>query len=61
LTKLGDLKSRFVGKYTHCGPALSAHGSLDLKQEIQIQIQIQIHALYLGKVFSHNGLPMSNY
>jgi hypothetical protein len=24
------------------GPALTAHGSLDLKQEIQIQIQIQI-------------------
>jgi hypothetical protein len=23
------------------GPALTAHGSLDLKQEIQIQIQIQ--------------------
>jgi hypothetical protein len=22
-----------------CGPALTAHGSLDLKQEIQIQIQ----------------------
>jgi hypothetical protein len=26
------------------GPALTAHGSLDLKQEIQIQIQIQTHA-----------------
>jgi hypothetical protein len=25
-----------------CGPALTAHGSLDLKQEIQIQIQIQV-------------------
>jgi hypothetical protein len=24
------------------GPALTAHGSLELKQEIQIQIQIQI-------------------
>jgi hypothetical protein len=24
------------------GPALTAHGSVDLKQEIQIQIQIQI-------------------
>jgi hypothetical protein len=24
------------------GPAITAHGSLDLKQEIQIQIQIQI-------------------
>jgi hypothetical protein len=24
------------------GPALTAHGSLDLKQEIQIQIQIQM-------------------
>jgi hypothetical protein len=24
------------------GPALTAHGSLDLRQEIQIQIQIQI-------------------
>jgi hypothetical protein len=23
------------------GPAITAHGSLDLKQEIQIQIQIQ--------------------
>jgi hypothetical protein len=23
------------------GPALTAHGSLDIKQEIQIQIQIQ--------------------
>jgi hypothetical protein len=24
------------------GPALTAHGSLDLKQEIQIQIQIRV-------------------
>jgi hypothetical protein len=23
----------------YCGPAITAHGSLDLKQEIQIQIQ----------------------
>jgi hypothetical protein len=27
------------------GPALTAHGSLDLKQEIQIQIQIQMSGL----------------
>jgi hypothetical protein len=27
------------------GPALTAHGSLDLKQEIQIQIQIQMQTL----------------
>jgi hypothetical protein len=26
------------------GPAITAHGSLDLKQEIQIQIQIQTQA-----------------
>jgi hypothetical protein len=26
------------------GPALTAHGSLDLKQEIQIQIQIRKHS-----------------
>jgi hypothetical protein len=29
------------------GPAMTAHGSLDLKQEIQIQIQIQIWILML--------------
>jgi hypothetical protein len=33
------------------GPAITAHGSLDLKQEIQIQIQIQIqideHGLFV--------------
>jgi hypothetical protein len=33
------------------GPALTAHGSLDLKQEIQIQIQTQTHAEYLAKIF----------
>jgi hypothetical protein len=29
------------------GPALTAHGSLDLKQEIQIQIQIQISVVLM--------------
>jgi hypothetical protein len=29
------------------GPALTAHGSLDLKQEIQIQIQIGKHNTHL--------------
>jgi hypothetical protein len=28
------------------GPALTAHGSLDLKQEIQIQIQMKELALF---------------
>jgi hypothetical protein len=31
----------FVIVAESCGPALTAHGSLDLKQEIQIQIQMQ--------------------
>jgi hypothetical protein len=30
------------------GPALTAHGSLDLKQEIQIQIQIQVMKTFCG-------------
>jgi hypothetical protein len=34
------------------GPALTAHGSLDLKQEIQIQIQIYRHLI---KKPSHHG------
>jgi hypothetical protein len=29
------------------GPALTAHGSLDLKQEIQIQIQIPKYLIFL--------------
>jgi hypothetical protein len=29
------------------GPAITAHGSLDLKQEIQIQIQTQMCGLFL--------------
>jgi hypothetical protein len=31
------------------GPALTAHGSLDLKQEIQIQIQIQMHSTWKAR------------
>jgi hypothetical protein len=51
------------------GPALTAHGSLDLKQEIQIQIQIQAisvqrfyHKLYTLKVssFSYFKFPSAN-
>jgi hypothetical protein len=30
------------------GPALTAHGSLDLKQEIQIQIQIEHQSVKIG-------------
>jgi hypothetical protein len=35
------------------GPALTAHGSLDLKQEIQIQIQIQTHCCLKIVTFVH--------
>jgi hypothetical protein len=30
------------------GPALTAHGSLDLKQEIQIQIQVAVWPFAMG-------------
>jgi hypothetical protein len=33
------------------GPALTAHGSLDLKQEIQIQIQISDDLVFAGTFF----------
>jgi hypothetical protein len=36
------------GKQGKCGPALTAHGSLDLKHEIQIQIQIQTGEIALA-------------
>jgi hypothetical protein len=44
------------------GPALTAHGSLDLKQKIQIQIQIQTHqlsrlGLVLTQLLQSKSLP----
>jgi hypothetical protein len=34
-----------------CGPALTAHGSLDLKQEIQIQMESLLLARFIACVF----------
>jgi hypothetical protein len=47
------------------GPALTAHGSLDLKQEIQIQIELVVnknisvsqHSPYTEH--SHEGMPLN--
>jgi hypothetical protein len=38
---------------TSCGPALTAHGSLDLKQEIQIQRQAFWHWTILISTYVH--------
>jgi hypothetical protein len=43
------------------GPAITAHGSLDLKQEIQIQILVQSDLLTLFARTSHDYIPSSEW
>jgi hypothetical protein len=42
-----------------CGPAITAHGSLDPKQEIQFQIQIQIQVSKRSSIAQKTQIPLN--